>query len=467
MDELTTILDMGRPFEEIISDLKAKSIEVPAWSKLEKDYDPEKHEIVDDKTNRKDKTRSDGVIETSSRIHLGLEELAVKRMTGFMFAIPVKRVYSNVDDDDVKQQIVKAIEAIYKYARIDTENLKRSRSYFASCEICTFWYAVEKKNSLYGFDSKYKLKCKTYSPMDGYKLYPLFDEYDDMLAMSFEYKKIIKDEDVRFFETFTEDRHLKWKEGVAGWEKVIDEKIKLGKIPLIYAFRNNSIYHNLSHIRKEIEYTLSRNSDVIAYNSAPILKVIGGLEGQEDKGESRRVYRVKNGGDVGYVSWQQAIEALKYHVDTLLRMFFMQLQLPDISFDNMKNLGNIGFDARQTLLTDAHLKVGDEMGDFMEFLEREANVIKSFLKWMNPKWVSVIDDIDIEHIITPFIQNDEKAEFEKRIIANGGKAIESQLESIQRAGLSSDPKATLEQIQSEEKVVAQNSRVMDVFNTAE
>lgn len=467
MDELTTILNMGRPFEEIINDLKEKSVDIPKWEELIKQYDPKEHEIVTDTVTRKDKTRSDGVIETASRIYLGLEKLAVKRMTEFMFAIPVKRVYNNVDDDDVKQQIVKAIEAIYKYARIDTENLKRSRSYFASCEICTFWYAVEKKNSLCGFDSKYKLKCKTYSPMNGYRLYPLFDEYDDMLAMSFEYKKTIRDEDVRFFETFTEDRHLKWKEGITGWEILIDEKIKLGKIPLIYAFRSDSIYHGLSHIRKEIEYTLSRNSDVIAYNSAPILKVIGGLEGQEDKGESRRVYRVKDGGNVGYVSWQQAIEALKYHVDTLLRMFFMQLQLPDISFDNMKNLGNIGFDARQTLLTDAHLKVGDEMGDFMEFLEREASVIKSFLKWMNPKWVDVIDDIDIEHIITPFIQNDEKAEFEKRIIANGGKAIESQLESIQRAGLSSNPKETLRQIQSEEKVVAQNSRVMDIFNTAE
>lgn len=467
MDEIIAILDMGRPFEEIISDLKAKSIDVPKWDELKKDYDPKLHEIVNDKTNRKDKVRSDGSSETASRIHLGLEKLAVKRMTEFMFSIPVKRVYSNVNDDLVKQKIVKAIEAIYKHARINTENLKRARSYFASCEICTFWYAVEKKNTLYGFDSKYKLKCKTYSPMGGYKLYPLLDEYDDMLAMSFEYKKTIKEEDVAFFETFTENRHIKWKMGITGWEIVVDEEIKLGKIPLIYAFRSVPVYDDLPHLRKEIEYTLSRNSDVIAYNSAPILKIIGALEGKEDKGESRRVYRVKDGGDVDYVAWQQAIEALKYHVDTLLRMFFMQLQLPDISFDNMKDLGSIGFDARQTLLTDAHLKVGDEMGDLMEFLEREANVIKAFLKLMNTQWASKIDDIDIEHVITPFIQNDEKAEIEKRVIANGGKPVESHIESIERAGLSNDAKATLKQIQDEDKVTAQNKSLIDVFNTAE
>lgn len=465
MDEITAILDMSRPVEKIISDLKVKSVDVPLWKDLQKNYDPEQHNIVTDKTSRPDKTRSDGTLEKAALIYVALEQLAVKRMTEFMFAIPVKRVYGNVNNDPTKQEIVKAIESIYKYARINTENIERSKAYFASCEMCTLWYSVKKPNTLYGFKSEYKLKCKTYSPMDGYKLYPLFDEFDDMLAMSFEYNKSIKDEDVLFFETFTENRHIKWKMGSAEWEIVEDEEIKLGKIPLVYAHRDYPIYNHLSHIRSEIEFTLSRNSDVIAYNSAPILKVTGEIKGDENKGESRRVYRTEKGGDVDYVSWQQAIEALKYHIDTLLRIYFMQLQLPDISFDNVKTLGNIGFDARQTLLADAHLKVGDEKGAFFEFFEREASVIKSFLKQMNKQWSSLIDDIDIEHVITPFIQNDEKAEIEKRIIANGGKAVESQLESIERSGLSDDPQETLKQIQAEEKESAQ-SRVSNILETA-
>ena len=54
------------------------------------------------------------------------------------------------------------------------------------------------------------------------------------------------------------------------------------KIPGVYTYRPVPIYHGLSYIRKEIEYTLSRNSDVIAYNSAPILKIAGGMKGGED-----------------------------------------------------------------------------------------------------------------------------------------------------------------------------------------
>lgn len=469
MDEITVIFDSGRPVDDIINDLKNKSVDVPEWSKLLKDYEPTKHRIVDDKETRKDKIKSDGQVEKASRIYIGLEKLLTKRTTEFAFAIPVRRVYHNTEDNDKRQQIAKAIEAVYKYARIDSENIKRGNAYFASCEIFTIWYAVEKPNSLYGFKSKYKLKCKTYSPMDGVKLYPLFDELGDMLAMSFEYKKKLKDKEVTFFETYTADKHYKWKQEDGAWESIMaPEKITffLGKIPGAYVYRPVPIYHGLSYIREEIEYTLSRNSDVIAYNSAPVLKVAGKIVGDEEKGESRRIFRLQDGGDVSYVSWSQSIEALKYHVETLLKLFFMQGQMPDLSFENMKSLGNIGFDARQMILSDAHLKIGDESGAWIEFFERECNVIKEFLKFMNTNWKDEIDNVEVEHIITPFIQNDEDALISRVQKGNGGKAIFSHLESIRIAGYSNDPAETLRQIQEEDKT-AQQTRMNSLLEGAE
>ena len=467
MDEITVILDSGRPISDVIDDLKNKSVEVPEWSKLLKDYEPTKHKIVDDKETRKDKVKSDGILEKASRIYIGLEKLLTKRTTEFAFAIPVRRVYHNTDDSDKRQQIAKAVEAIYKYARIDSENIKRGNAYFASCEIFTIWYAVEKPNTLYGFNSKYKLKCKTYSPMNGVKLYPLFDEMDDMLAMSFEYKKKIKDEEVTFFETYTADKHYAWKQQEGTWKEIsIPQNIALLKIPGAYTYRPVPIYHGLKRFREEIEYTLSRNSDVIAYNSAPVLKVAGKLVGDEDKGESRRIFRLQDGGDVSYVSWSQSIEALKYHVETLLKLFFMQGQMPDLSFENMKSLGNIGFDARQMILSDAHLKIGDESGAWVEFFERECSVIKEFLKFMNTDWKDEVDNVEVEHIITPFIQNDEAALINRLQKGNGGKAIFSQLESIRMAGYSNDPKETLKQIQEEDKAT-QQTRVNSLFEGAE
>ena len=250
----------SKNISETIASLKEKSVSVPKWEKLLVDYEPTKHEILSDTTTLKDKIRSDGHVDKSARIIVGLEKLHVRRMAEFTYSIPVKRVYSNVEDNDTGKQISKAIEAVYRNVRIDTENIKRAGSLYASCEIFTVWYAVKKPNSLYGFQSNYKLKCKTFSPMDGVKLYPLLNEMDDMLAMSFEYTKTVKDKDVTFFETYTADKHYIWKIVSGSWVPVLTrttedgeiasgEEIMLMKIPGIYAWIPKPVYYGLSPIR--------------------------------------------------------------------------------------------------------------------------------------------------------------------------------------------------------------------------
>ncbi|MCM1220332.1 MAG: phage portal protein [Lachnospiraceae bacterium] len=459
MEEIDNIISGLSP-DDAISYLTDKIVDVRDWEESLKEYEPELHRIVNDHLDRKDKVREDGSLEKAARIPIGLEQLLTKRICEFAFAIPVKRTYHNTEENVTRQTIAKAMEAIYKHARIDAINNKRALNYFASCEVFTVWYVVEAPNTLYGFNSRYKLKCKTYSPMDGTELYPIFDETGDLVAMSVKYVRKANKENVTYFETYTASKHYKWIQEGGVWKSSTDNILPIGKIPGVYTYRHKPIWHGLSVLREEIEYTVSRNSDVIAYNSAPILKIVGKmLGGKEEKGEVRRIVRVENGGDIGYVSWQQAIEALKYHVDTLTRLFWSQSQMPDISFANMMSLGNIGFDARQTLLTDAHLKIGDEAGAWIESFEREANVIKAFLKLMNTSWASEMDNVEVEHAITPFIQQDEKATIERIQAANGGKPIMSQLESIKAYGQSTNPEETLKQIREDSSL----DSIGDVF----
>lgn len=444
---------------DIIAALKEKSVDIPQWASLLKDYEPKLHDIMTNKVLRK--TNDDG--EEPARIPVGLERLLVKRMTEFMFSpqSPVKRKYSGIQDAQRLKEIGDAIDSIYKKARIDSENLKRGENFFASCEFCTVWFAVKKVNKFYGFESNYKLKCKTYSPMDGTKLYPLFDEYGDMLAMSFEYVRKVKDEYTTFFETYTEDTHYKWQENGAGWKNVTNDPIKLLKIPCVYAYRQTALWEGLQPLRNELEYTLSRNSDTIAYNASPILKVVGAMNGQEAKGEGRRIFRVVNGGDVSYVSWSQAIDAIKYQVEEMIRLYFMQSQVPDISFENLKGVGGIGYDARQMYLADISFKVSDESGAFIEAFEREGNIIKAYLAILNPKWAEDLENLVISYKITAYIPNDESAMVDRLQKANGGKPLMSQKESIEEYGHSADSDATIQEIKQEdqEKLALQQSLI--------
>lgn len=432
----------------VINKLRQRSYSPPEWAELIKDYEPKFHKIVNDKVGRKDKVHQDGTVDRAARIPIALEKLLTKRVTDFTFAIPPKRIYTATGE--TQEAIANAIEIIYRHAHIDTENIKRGQAYYGSCEIFTLWYTVHREHSLYGFPSQFKLKCRTFSPMNGCKLYPLFDEKGDMLAMSIEYERNDGTEQTTLFETFTDNAHYKWQQTGKEWELAAEpELISIEKIPGAYLMRPQPVYDGLQSLREDLEYTISRNSDIVAYNAAPILKIAGNLVGDELKGETRRVYRLMEGGDVSYVSWAQSVAALEFHINALLKYFWQQSQMPDISFENMKSLGNIGYDARRLMLTDAHLKIGEESGAWLEFLNRECNVIKAFLKKLNTRWAYEVDNVGVEHVITPFIIEDEAAKLDYHMKANGNKPVESQRESIQRIGKSANVEQTMKEIQAE------------------
>ena len=117
-----------------------------------------------------------------------------------------------------------------------------------------------------------------------------------------------------------------------------------------------------------------------------------------------------------------------------------------------------------TLFIDSQMRIGDEAGSWLEFLDREVNVVKAFLKSLNVKWASEVDNVDVESVITPYIQNDRKSLVDTLMSANGGKALMSQLDSIRELGESKDPEATLKQIQEEDSV-SSASRMENLFNT--
>lgn len=472
--DIKEILGNTNSIDQKINALKKRTICVPLWSVLLKTYETSNHEVLTDTISLKDKENG----EKSSRIAIGLDKLLASRFNQFTFAIPVKREY-NKPSNDTQTAIIGAIEKIYENAHIDTMNFKRGIAYYAACEMFTIWYTVKRENTIYGFPCRYKLKCKTFSPMDRVCLYPIIDELDDMIAMSFEYDKKVSDtKTITIFETYTEDRHFVWEKDNQGnsWEEKTaqikedgtvesGEQIIINKIPGVYLWRPFPVYDGLGGIRHELEYSLSRNGNVISYNSAPIVKVKGGIIGKEKKGESSRIWRVESDGDISYVSWNQSQDAVINQTNTLLKLYWMLSQMPDISFDNMKGLGNIGYDARQTLFTEARLKITEESGAWKECFEREFNVIKAFLKQMNQSWANEIDNITCKHIITPYVPEDENNSINVRMKANGGLPVESQLESIIKLGQSKDPISTLKEIRKDQAASAFAQQV--AFNIGE
>lgn len=441
-----------RDARSIISDLQYKTVSVKPWALLRKEYEPKEHPVMTDKTY-KDKVTKRG-IEKVTRYTLGLQKLAVKRMTELMFAIPVQRIYK--PENDQEKQVAEIMEAIFQKNRIDSLNIDRGKSLFASCETITLWYSQEQETVYAGQKSLLKLRCKNYSPMKGDKLYPLFDEYDDMIALSIEYTRKEGVNTITYFDTYTADEHIRWRTGAGETVEELREKIKVGKITGVYIHRDEPIWEDQSGNVYEAEWTLSRNGNYIRKNARPNWVVFSDGKvkfGQEPTNDNagRNVLQYGQNDKAEYKTWQQAIDSIKFHVGEIKKDFFMQLQLPDMSMENMKATPMSG-EARKMMFIDAQLKVTDESGIWLELFDREINVIRAFMKKMYPSLAAAIDSLQVEVIITPYQIRDEAERISNLSNATGGKPIMSQRTAVQNLGYVDNVDEEMELIAKESSV---------------
>lgn len=451
MATIQTIIDTtSRKPEDIINDLKEKVINPPAWSSLVKEYDPRNHPVMS-KSKYPDIANPDGTIDYVTRITYDLQRLAVKRMTELCYGIPVKRNYNA--QTPRQQEAATIIENILQRNRIDSLNIERGNYLFASCEVMTLWYATKEENTLYGVKSPIKLRCRNFSPMNSEKLYPLFDENGDYIAMSIAYSIKKAGKTINYFDTYTQEQHIKWESSGQGWTEVENEAITIGKNPTLYAWRPAPIWENTSDMVYEMEWAMSRNGNYLRKNSKPAFAIFAdedipfGSEKNQNS-EFRTVLQFPKGSDAKYITWEGAIENLKFFIAELRQMFFTQLQLPDWSYESIKSSPMSG-EALKQMFIDAQLKVKDEAGRLIEFHDREINVIRAFATIIAPELKSEIDDLQIETEITPFAVSDEKDLINNLTTATAGKPIVSQLEAIQYLGWSRDAKKTLEQLAEE------------------
>lgn len=452
MTKAVDIIKPDRAIDDIIADLKITSREKKTWTDIEKEYEPKLHPVMTDATY-KDTVLPEGQgIEKVTRITIGLQKLAAKRMAQLMFGIPVKRIYKAKTDQE--KEAAKIIEKIYSKNRIDAINIERGKFLFAGCETATLWYAVEEKNDLYGVTSEIKVRCRSYSPMNGDMIFPRFNEYDDLIALSFEYTRKEDSKTVRYFDTYTNEMHIKWKCGENNkWEEIENENHTIGKIPAVYICRSEPIWEDTSNDVYEVEWTLSRNGNYIRKNSKPLFIIYADDDvntGGEKNNDSRSVFQYPANAKANYVTWEQATASIELQIANLYRAFFTQIQIPDMSFDQMKSTPMSG-EARKMMFVDAQLKVKEESGIWIEALDREMNVIKEFAKTIAPKLKTAIDALEVETLITAFNIADETETIKNIMTATGGKAVVSQKEGIEYLGWSDDADATLKQITDESK----------------
>jgi hypothetical protein len=400
----------GENQNEVIKKLQEKSISLPEWEDLRKEYEVTQHPIYD-RLLYPDSEEGSKIIQVS-RIGFPFQYLVTNRMSGLLFGIPVKRHYELDSKNDIQNSIKNAIERIFSSIRIDTENFERSDLYNKSCEFATIWSTKLENHGVYGFESPVKFRIRHVSPALGDKLYPLFDENDDLIAFSVLYERILGGAVIQFFDCYTDAEHLRWTKSGDNWGDPVKTPHTLGKIPVIYLSRPKPIWGSISPNVYEVEWLLSREGNYSRKNSKPLLvvKANEGINyGDEKPGttEFRTIIQVPEGGDLEYKIWASAIDSNKFLKDSIKEINDEVLQIPNFSFENMKSKPLSG-EAFKQMLIDPHIKVKLESGPWLKFFDREINIVKAFLSILKPEWKQEISQIVIRPEITPYSVREDK-----------------------------------------------------------
>lgn len=442
-------------------------------------FDPSQHDIFDEAlrpkkqiskpTGRKDEMGNDVMATTYeevNRIALPLQKLITKRRVAFM-NVGKTQVMSKSVLSDLEQRMLDVVKKIREDNKMQYRETEVATRLMSELEVAKLWYseALEDGNAHWGElmkGGKFRMRCKILSPKLGDRLFPVFDSFGNLIYFGRGYKArpdIVKLEDVdtedvkkdvEHFDIYSSTHIMKFsKQDNQDWELTSTLPHSYGKIPVIYYSQNETPWADVQPMIDRLETVISNFGDTNDYNGSPILVAKGEIVGFSSKGERGKTLEISEGADVKYVTWDQAPEAIKLEIDTLIDLIYTCTQTPNISMKEMKGLGGLSGVAFDRVFIDAHLAAQAMIDDvYGECTQRDLNFLKAAAASIDISLKPAVK-MDIWADIPPYRINDLMESINMLMAATGGMPVISQKTAVGMSGLVDDPKEEWEQIKNE------------------
>jgi SPP1 family phage portal protein len=405
-----------------------------------------------------------------ARLGVSFQEIIVSRAAAFLINDGIG-LNPTLTETEGQQTVYEMIKATSSDNKLDYRTRAIARYLFSECEVAELWYFVEDTKGLWNWlkskiskvgigSAKYMIRMKILANSLGDSLWPYFNETGDLVAFGRGYTVKIGNESTDRFDVYTADKIILYAKVAGQWVLADVPKANLlGKIPVIYYSQPYPEWYAVQSLIDRYEATLSNFSDSIDYFGAPDLVLTGEVTGLNEKQSMGKVIQLTgDGADARYLTWDQAPEAIKLELETLKNLIFSLTQTPDISFEQVKNLGSqISGIAIKMMFADAHLKAMSHQEVFGEMIQRRLNLLMAAIgNVIAVKYKADVDLMDITPVFNLYMPSNDKEIIENLLLANGNKPIISQKTSIKLSPFDVNADDEIAAIEEDEKKAMEN-----------
>ncbi|AOR28739.1 phage portal protein [Formosa sp. Hel1_33_131] len=401
------------------------------------------------------KTTKDGDVRVS-RIPIPFQRQIVKTAATFLFGSSVKLVERKSKEDTTEDgEAFKAISDLWDDLRIDPMLLKFCKAVKSETEASIIFYPVKKEG-----DTETKIKARLITSENG-KVYPVFDAFGDMVAFGWEYLTKEDDKDVSYLYIFTAETNYVFRKESKEWEvsEGYPKPNLFKKIPVVYLSQKHPEWWEVQEMIDTFEMSFSKFVDTNGYFASPMYKATGALKSFPKKDDTGKLVKLDiietdKGNviqsDLDVISWDRAPEALKLEFETNKGLIYGLTDTPDLSFDNVKGIGNISGIALKLMFLGPILNAKEGEGDYQIAISRIINLMKTGITNITNTGLSKkLEDLRIDVTFTSVLPENIKEVIEILSEATGGKPIMSQKTATAQNPLVEDVEEEMSNIEEE------------------
>lgn len=359
----------------------------------------------------------------------------------FLYGRPVKWFQISENTDDGFQNYIRLNEEIRFNAVV--REAKRAAGAEGISAILYHVYRDSKTNEP-------KLLLNVLSKKTNDDIYFIKDQYRKLTAFAWGYYLTeAGNKTVHHLDVYTADTIYKCKRSNVGWEVLVRQN-PIGKIPVLL-FEQEVEHDGTQPMIERTEALTSTDADVNDRFANPAMVATAEILNSLPKAEEEaKLYILKNGGEVKYLTWDQASQSKSNEYDRLDKHILSKSFTPNIDFDNMKTLGSLSAKAIRKVMLLAVIKAEKRKETHDGYMNRHASLMLAILgNVLDYSHKSLYDALQIGHEFQePF--GDDVSETLNDVLRQFGAGGMSTQTMLELSYLIKDAKKEMELIKQEQ-----------------